>query len=139
MTSIEWLLSELDKVNYHPTEAMVMCAKKLHKEEIIDAVGVGSQFDRDYLYGYHDKAEQYYQETFKKFSLMDETPSAPASDKTMCEYSGLRSVTSYIETKENTYTEEQLKLAYIQGYNRGKDGNPNHMESYIEFLKQPKQ
>jgi len=56
----------------------------------------------------------------------------------MCEYSGLRAVTSYIETKENTYTEEQLKLAYIQGYNRGKDGNPNHMESYIEFLKQQK-
>ena len=37
---------------------------KMHKKEIIDAVGVGSQFDRDYLYGYHDKAEQYYQETF---------------------------------------------------------------------------
>jgi hypothetical protein len=38
----------------------------------------------------------------------------------------------------DTYTEEQLKLAYMQGYNRGKDGNPNHMESYIEFIKQPK-
>jgi len=36
------------------------------------------------------------------------------------------------------YTEEQLKLAYMQGYNRGKDGNPNHMESYIEFLKETK-
>ncbi len=34
------------------------------------------------------------------------------------------------------YTEEQLKLAYMQGYNRGKDGNPNHMEAYIEFIKQ---
>ena len=39
-------------------------AKAMHKEEIIGAVGVGSQFDRDYLYGYHDKAEQYYNETF---------------------------------------------------------------------------
>jgi hypothetical protein len=36
-------------------------------------------------------------ETIKKFTLMDETPSAPASDKTICEYSGLRSVTSYTE------------------------------------------
>jgi hypothetical protein len=40
--------------------------------------------------------------------------------------------------RETLYTEEQLKLAYMQGYNRGKDGNPNHMESYIKFLKQPK-
>ncbi len=43
------------------------------------------------------------------------------------------------EEKETLYTEEQVKLAYMQGYNRGKDGNPDHMESYIEFLKQPKQ
>ena len=43
------------------------------------------------------------------------------------------------EEKETLYTEEQLKLAYMQGYNRGKDGNPNHMESYIQFLKQHKQ
>jgi hypothetical protein len=44
----------------------------------------------------------------------------------------------YKKAKETLYTEEQVKLAYIQGYNRGKDGNPNHMESYIKFLKQPK-
>jgi hypothetical protein len=44
----------------------------------------------------------------------------------------------YKKAKETLYTEEQLKLAYMQGYNRGKDGNPNHMESYIKFLKQPK-
>jgi len=61
-----------------------------------------------------------------------------SENKNICEYSGLRSVTSYTETKETLYTEEQLKLAYMQGYNRGKDGNPNHMESYIEFLKQQK-
>ena len=39
-------------------------AREMHRQEIIDAVGVGSQFDRDYLYGYHDKAEQYYNETY---------------------------------------------------------------------------
>ena len=33
MTSIEWFLSELEKVNYHPTEAMIMYAKKLERQE----------------------------------------------------------------------------------------------------------
>ena len=33
MESIEWLLSELEKVNYHPTEAMIMYAKRLHKQD----------------------------------------------------------------------------------------------------------
>jgi hypothetical protein len=68
MTSIEYLFNELwdtpkDKFEWN---AILEQAKQMHKQEIIDAVGVGSQFDRDYLYGYHDKAEQYYQETFKK-------------------------------------------------------------------------
>jgi|688.fasta_scaffold260905_5 hypothetical protein len=39
-------------------------ALEMEREQIKDAVGVGSQFDRDYLYGYHDKAEQYYKETY---------------------------------------------------------------------------
>jgi len=60
MTSIEWLLSELEKVNYHPTEAMIMYAKKLHKQEIIDAYLL-DELDSSKKY-----AEQYYQETFKK-------------------------------------------------------------------------
>ena len=33
MTSIEWLISELEKVHYHPTEAMIMYAKQLHRQE----------------------------------------------------------------------------------------------------------
>ena len=41
MTSIEWFISELEKVNYHPTEAMVMYAKKLHKQETEDAYEEG--------------------------------------------------------------------------------------------------
>jgi hypothetical protein len=36
------------------------------------------------------------------------------------------------------YTEEQLKLAYMQGYNRGELGTRPDMESYIEFIKQNK-
>jgi hypothetical protein len=34
MTSIDWLLQELEKFN-HPTEAMIMYAKKLHRQEHI--------------------------------------------------------------------------------------------------------
>jgi len=60
MTSIEWLLSELEKVNYHPTEAMVMYAKKLEKEQLSDAWYAG---DED---GPIHDFEYYYQETFKK-------------------------------------------------------------------------
>jgi len=73
MTSIEWLYAELAKNNnsndsikerIYKQSQIWKDAKEMHKQEIIDAVGVGSQFDRDYLYGYHDKAEQYYKETF---------------------------------------------------------------------------
>ena len=75
MTSIEWLIDQMFKQGYFDgnkpltftnLDHLQQQAKEMHKQEIIDAVGVGSQFDRDYLYGYHDKAEQYYQETFKK-------------------------------------------------------------------------
>jgi hypothetical protein len=33
MTSIEWLLKELEKFN-HPTEAMIIYAKNLHRQEL---------------------------------------------------------------------------------------------------------
>jgi len=66
MTSIELLKQDLDAELKLGTKMVVNWDMyiEIHKQEIIDAVGVGSQFDRDYLYGYHDKAEQYYQETF---------------------------------------------------------------------------
>ena len=58
MSSIEWLLSELEKVNYHPTEAMIMYANRLHKQEIIDAWNSAGGGD-----AYH-QGKEYYQETF---------------------------------------------------------------------------
>jgi hypothetical protein len=64
MSSIEWFISELEKVNYHPTEAMVMYANKLHRQEVIDAVNIDKR--------QYDNAEQYYQETF--VSGMSEKP-----------------------------------------------------------------
>jgi len=65
MTAVMWLLQELKKVNYHPTEAMIMYAKKLEKQQIIKAVNVG--FDEgcklieDIKLG---NGEQYYNETY---------------------------------------------------------------------------
>ena len=40
MTAVEWLLEELKKV-HHPTEAMIMYAKKLEEKQIIDAYEQG--------------------------------------------------------------------------------------------------
>jgi hypothetical protein len=83
--------------------------------------------------------EQYYQETFvsKGTDAKDTQLPKTLSDKWK-EYQDWLNEHPEDKLVEKTYTEEQLKLAYMQGYNRGKDGNPNHMESYIEFLKQPK-
>lgn len=66
-SSLEWLVEELwqtSKDRFIWSDLLEQ-AKEMHKEEIKNAVGVGSQLDRDYLYGYHDKAEQYYNETFE--------------------------------------------------------------------------
>ncbi len=83
MKSIEWSMQEIMGKDFRLTISdndlnKYQQAVEMHKQEIIDAFGVGSQFDRDYLYGYHDKAEQYYQETFvskgsddKKINLVE--------------------------------------------------------------------
>ena len=75
MTAVTWLLEELKKV-HHPTEAMIMYAKKLEKQQMIDAYWgglngsindyseskqVGSEII-DIKYG--KGADQYYNETY---------------------------------------------------------------------------
>ena len=66
VSSVDWFLEQImyADVDVKVWKEIAQQAKAMHKEEIEDAVGVGSQFDRDYLYGYHDKAEQYYQQTY---------------------------------------------------------------------------
>ena len=83
VTAVEWLIDEIEKglfeVDHVPidkdgkstfalsikvSESTKKQAQQMHRKQIIDAVGVGSQFDRNYLYGYHDKAEQYYTKTY---------------------------------------------------------------------------
>ena len=62
-TAVEWLVEELKKF-HHPTEAMIMYAKKLERQQIIDAVDIGfeegSKFPEDIKL---NNAEQYYNET----------------------------------------------------------------------------
>ena len=82
MNSIEWLLSELEKVNYHPTEAMVMYAKKLHKKEHGDtwdaALLQGSKRAGNFMRAYED-FDDYYKETFvSKGSDEAELPKHPS-------------------------------------------------------------
>ena len=41
-------------------------AKEIEKQQIIDAFGVGCQVESTRLIGYHDMADEYYNETFKQ-------------------------------------------------------------------------
>jgi hypothetical protein len=74
-TAVNWLLEELKKVNY-PTEAMIMYAKKLEKQQIIDAWNGGDyayfcskETGRDFADG-----TEYYNETYgsKKIKFTEE-------------------------------------------------------------------
>ena len=60
MTAVNWLIEELKKV-HHPTEAMIMYAKKLEKQQIIDAYKIDVD---EWPTQLSDRAEQYYNETY---------------------------------------------------------------------------
>ena len=63
-TAVDWLYHKLQsECLIDMADDIFEQAKQMERNQIIDAVGVGSQFDRGYLYGYHDKAEQYYTQT----------------------------------------------------------------------------
>ena len=36
------------------------------------------------------------------------------------------------------YTEQDIRFAYMQGFNRGRDNDPNHLEEYVTYLKNQK-
>jgi hypothetical protein len=59
MTAVDWLLEELKKF-HHPTEAMIMYAKKLEKQQIIDAA---NGYATTELLGVTE-GEFYYNETY---------------------------------------------------------------------------
>ena len=71
MTAINWLIEELKKV-HHPTEAMIMYAKKLEREQhgktwdaaLIENSKRGGNEVRTF-----DYFDDYYDETYKKDQL----------------------------------------------------------------------
>jgi hypothetical protein len=74
MTSMEWLMEQImkkDNLNNIRLGSVKVLnqlfeqAKEMHKQEIIDAFGVGCHHESKRLVGYQDVAEQYYNETFK--------------------------------------------------------------------------
>jgi hypothetical protein len=65
-TAVEWLEEKLlDLFIDNLPFKLLDQAKEMEKEQIIDAFGVGCQVESTRLIGYHDMAEQYYNETFK--------------------------------------------------------------------------
>jgi hypothetical protein len=39
---------------------------------------------------------------------------------------------------ERMHSEEDIRFAYMQGFNRGKDNDPTHLEEYVTYLKNQK-
>jgi len=74
VTAVEWLIIQIK--NDHTQKVLTGLewmrifeqAKAMEKEQIIDAFGVGCQVESTRLIGYHDMAEQYYNETYGKDS-----------------------------------------------------------------------
>ena len=63
-TAVEWLIEQLHSGK--ELSNVILRAKEMEKEQIIDAFGVGCQVESTRLIGYQGMAEQYYKETFKQ-------------------------------------------------------------------------
>ena len=76
-SSVEWLLASnkqlyydlhegrIHQHEYHPKLKEIEAkAKQMHKEEIVDAFGIGAHYKSTSLIGYHSMADEYYNETF---------------------------------------------------------------------------
>ena len=64
-TAVEFLVETLAKNGIlHSSD--IEQAKEIEKQQVIDAFGIGCQVESTRLIGYHDMAEQYYNEQFKK-------------------------------------------------------------------------
>lgn len=71
-TAIDWLKKELEQfgssshlhLDWDTFDELIKQAKEMHKQEIIDAFGIGCHHESKRLVGYQDVAEQYYNETY---------------------------------------------------------------------------
>jgi hypothetical protein len=158
MTSIEWLIEQYANENYG--NEVGEQAKLLHKREITNAWD-----DGDYAYHYSketgrdfENGEEYYNEKFLSKTTLKENNietneiledvktttsdkidgviwSLPFEERMKC-WDLIEELVK--EETKNLYTEEQLKIVYTKGYDRGIDRKPRDMEPYIEFFKQNK-
>jgi hypothetical protein len=68
-TAVEWLLEKIEHKNGKEFTSYYLefidQAKEMEKEQIKDSFGVGCQVLSTRLIGYHEMAEQYYNETYK--------------------------------------------------------------------------
>jgi hypothetical protein len=75
-TAIEWLIEKTTESGHlwitdkpddmDELSLIIEKAKKIEKEQIVNAFGVGCQVESTRLIGYHDMAEQHYNETYGK-------------------------------------------------------------------------
>ena len=65
-SSVDYLLENIHLKDSLKWVDIIEQAKAMHKQEIMDAFGVGCHVESTRLIGYHGMAEQYYNETFNK-------------------------------------------------------------------------
>lgn len=63
-TAVEWLATYLKGITSLNCDEIIEQAKAMEKQQIIDAFGVGCHLESKRLIGYHDVAEQHYNETY---------------------------------------------------------------------------
>ena len=66
LTALEWYHAKLAEPTTQAKDVntIFLLAKGMEKQQIIDSFGVGCHYESKRLVGYHDVAEQYYNETY---------------------------------------------------------------------------
>ncbi len=64
-TAVDWLIEQLPLIQQEGLRDIIEQAKEMEKQQIKDSFGVGCQVLSTRLIGYHEMAEQYYNQTYK--------------------------------------------------------------------------
>ena len=72
-TALQWYIEQCENIKYNPLEKngytiakekITKQALQMEREQIVDAFGIGCQVESTRLIGYHDMANQHYNETY---------------------------------------------------------------------------
>ena len=72
-TALQWYIQQCENIKYNPLEKngytiakekIIKQALQMEREQIVDAFGIGCQVESTRLIGYHDMANQHYNETY---------------------------------------------------------------------------